>query len=334
MKCYILERILFLIPIVVLISIATFALLHLVPGGPAASLMENPKVSADDLARLRENLGLDKPLWVQYVHWFDRAFLHFDFGKSYVTGQPVNRMILERLPATLELMATAFIIALIAALVVGVLWSVKAKGPMVELFAVLSTMGMSLPVFWLGIMAIALFSVKLGVLPAGGTNSIGSASTLPSHIKHLILPSFVLSLAYFSTWSRYIKAGMSDVVNQNFIRTARAKGLGELSVVFKHALKNAVLPFLPVALMQMPTIFTGAVVTETVFSWPGMGRLFYEGLQRHDYTRVLGIVVIASFLVVIFNLLADVLVAAVDPRIKANGRGVIVMGREESPALE
>jgi len=174
---------------------------------------------------------------------------------------------------------------------------------------------MSVPVFWLGIMAMALFSVRLGWFPVGGRVVGSGGVSLVEHIRHLFLPASVLALAYFSTWSRYVKSGMLDVSRSGYIRTARAKGLSEGRIIFKHALRNAIIPFVTVAMMQVPTVFAGAVVTETVFSWPGMGRLFYEGLERHDYPRVMGIVIISAFLVVLFNALADIILRIVDPRV-------------------
>lgn len=315
MKIFIIRRIFRIVPLVVLISVATFALLHLAPGGPVGIVSGNPKVSESDLERIRENFGLDAPLPLQYIYWFRQVFLRFDFGKSYVSGRPVSRMILERIPATLELMGTAFALAILIALVMGVLSAMKRGHIVDHLFSLVSTAGMSVPVFWLGLMAMALFSLKLQVLPAGGRAELAAAGTFTDHIRHLVLPASVLSLAYLASWSRYIRSGLVEAVKGDFIRTARAKGLSERAVILKHALRNAVLPLITVVVIQIPTLFTGAVITETVFSWPGMGRLFYEGLQRQDYTRVLGIVVISSLLIIVFNLVGDVLYMVVDPRI-------------------
>ena len=230
------------------------------------------------------------------------------------TGEPVGRMILNRIPATVELMGTAFLIAFIGSIVTGVVWSGKRKGIVSEIFSIVSTAGMSVPVFWLGIMLIAVFSVRLGWLPPGGRGS-GDA-LLVEHIRHLVLPAGVLSIAYFASWSRYIRAGMISAFSKQFIRTARAKGLSESAVVFKHALRNAILPFITVVMLQAPSVFAGAVVTETVFSWPGMGRLFYTGLLRQDYPRILGVILLSSFLVIIFNGVADLLARFIDPRLR------------------
>lgn len=318
---YLARRVLRVVPLVILISIVMFTLLHRAPGGPVGLLSGNPKVTGADQQRIRENFGLDKHPAVQYFYWFRRVFLHFDFGKSYVTGRPVSRMILERIPATLELMGSAFLLALAAALVMGVGAALRRDRFLDHCFSLVTTAGMSMPVFWLGLMAIVVFSLKLRLLPAGGRETIGEAGSIVDHAAHLILPAVVLAFAYLATWSRYLRAGLIETIACDFVRTARAKGLSERIVVFKHALRNAVLPFITVVVLQIPSLFTGAVITETVFSWPGMGRLFYEGLQRQDYTRVLGIVVVSSILIILFNLVGDCLCMAVDPRIVPVGGG-------------
>lgn len=311
---YVIQRSMRVVPILLLVSIATFALLHIAPGGPVGVMTGNPKTSGADLERVERNLGLDKPMPVQYLLWFRQVFLRFDFGKSYVTGEPVSRMILARIPATLELMGLSFLIALLLGLFIGVVSALRRGGLLDDIFTFVSAIGLSVPVFWLGLMAIGLFSLKLGILPSGGRETIGAPSSLLDHLRHLALPVSVLSLTYLASWSRYVRAGMLDAVRGDFIRTARAKGLNERVVIFKHALRNAMLPVVTIVFMQIPTLFTGAVITETVFSWPGMGRLFYEGLQRHDYSRVLGIVVVASILIICFNLIGDIVCMAVDPR--------------------
>ena len=211
-------------------------------------------------------------------------------------------------------MGTAFLIAIFMSLFSGVISALNRGRLLDQLFSVVSIAGMSIPVFWFGLMAILIFSIKFGIFPAGGRFCIGEAFSLKDHLAHLVLPASVLALAYFSMWSQYIRAGLIDAFNGNFIRTARAKGLRERGVIFKHAMRNAVLPAVAAVSMQISTIFTGAVITETVFSWPGMGRLFYDGLQRHDYSRVLGIVVIASLCIIIFNIIGDFVCALLDPR--------------------
>ena len=318
---YIARRLLRIVPLVVLISIVAFTLLQRAPGGPVGLLSGNPKVTESDLQRIRENFGLDRSPALQYFYWFRRVFIHFDFGKSYVTGRPVSRMILERVPATLELMGSAILLALVAAIFMGVAAALKRDRFIDHCFSLVTTAGMSMPVFWLGLMAIVIFSLKLRLLPAGGRATIGEAGSITDHVRHLILPAAVLAFVYLAAWSRYLRTGLVETIACDFVRTARAKGLSERIVVFKHALRNAMLPFITVVVIQIPSLFTGAVITETVFSWPGMGRLFYEGLQRQDYTRVLGIVVVSSLLIILFNLVGDILCMAADPRIVHAGAG-------------
>ncbi|MCK4549293.1 MAG: ABC transporter permease [Candidatus Krumholzibacteria bacterium] len=321
----IIKRLALAVPLVVLVSIVTFALLHLAPGGPAGIVSGNPKTTGEDMARIRENYGLDRPLPVQYVMWFRQVFLRLDFGRSYVTGRPVTAMIAERVPATLELMGAALILAVAAGGLLAVLSAIRGGDRTDGLFTVVTTAGISVPVFWLGLIAIYLFSIRLGLLPAGG-RAAGDGVSLIDRLRHIILPASVLSIAWLATWSRYLRSGLIDSLSGKFIRTARAKGLTERTVVLKHAMRGAVLPAVTVLAMQIPALFTGAVITETVFAWPGMGRLFYEGLQRQDYTRVLGIVVIASILIILMNTAGDLINMILDPRTRpaeeaTNGRG-------------
>jgi peptide/nickel transport system permease protein len=309
----IIKRLALAVPLVVLVSIVTFALLHLAPGGPAGVVSGNPKTTGEDMARIRENYGLDRSLPVQYLMWSRQVFLRLDFGKSYVTGRPVRTMIAERVPATLELMGAALILAIAAGGLLAILSAIRGGDRTDGLFTVVTTAGISVPVFWLGLLAIYIFAIKLGLLPAGGRAS-GEGVTIADRIRHIILPASVLSIAWLATWSRYLRSGLIDSLNGRFIRTARAKGLTERTVVLKHALRGAVLPAVTVLAMQIPALFTGAVITETVFAWPGMGRLFFEGLQRQDYTRVLGIEVIAAILIILMNTAGDLLNMILDPR--------------------
>lgn len=321
MAGYIVKRLASAVPIVLLVSIAAFALLHLVPGGPAGIAAGNPKATGEDVARIRENYGLDRPLPVRYLLWFRQVFLRFDFGTSYVTGRPVSSMIAERLPATLELMGAALLLAVVAGGALGTLAAVRRGGTLDQLFTLGTTAGLSIPVFWLGIAAIYLFSIRLGLLPAGGREPIAAGTGAAGRIAHLVLPASVLAVAWCAAWSRYLRAGLVEILQEDFIRTARAKGLAERSVVLKHAMRGAVLPALTVLVMQLPALFTGAVITETVFAWPGMGRLFHEGLQRQDHARVLGIVVISSLLIILLNTAGDIVCMALDPRMRPAPRG-------------
>ena len=319
MKRYIVIRVARIVPLVILVSILTFALLHCVPGGPAGALPDGARMSEGDFARIRANLGLDKPLPVQYLLWFKNVFLRFDFGRDYATGEPVALMIWRRTPATLELMGTAFVLAGVLGIALGVVSALRRGSLIDQCFSVISIAGLSIPVFWLALVAMYVFSLKLGIVPSGGRETIGAPSGFFDHARHLVLPASVLSFGFLASWSRYTRAQLLDVIRGDFVRTARAKGLSERTVIWKHALRNAALPVFTVIVLQIPTLFTGAVITETVFSWPGMGRLFYDGLARHDYPLVLGIVVIFSLLIILCNFIGDLLYAAVDPRISLNG---------------
>jgi peptide/nickel transport system permease protein len=313
---YVLKRILGIIPLVLLITIVCFALMHAIPGGPEGILADNPKVKPDDLARIRTNFGLDRPLAVQYVLWLDRVLFHADFGFSYVTGEPVVEMIGSRLPATLELMGSAFLLSLLVGLAVGVISVLKQGTAVDSLLTIGSLAVMSIPVFWLALMSMMLFSVKWGVLPSAGMYTLGVPFSVFDHLRHLVMPTLVLSIVLVAGWSRYAREALNEAMSADHIHVARAKGLSGIAVLLRHGLRNAAGPMVTVVAMSIPILFTGAVVVETVFSWPGMGRLFYEGLLRHDYTRLMGIVFVSSVLVALFNLLADCLYGILDPRIR------------------
>ncbi len=281
-------------------------------------LAENPKVKPEDVARIRANFGLDRPLPVQYALWLERVVLHADFGRSYVTGESVIAMVLRRLPATLELMGSAFILASLVGLSIGMLSAVKrhTSPGLDSLLTVGSIVFISIPVFWLGLMSMMVFCVKWKLLPSAGMGTLGMPFSIGDHLRHLALPTVVLSLVFIANWSRYMRETLSDVLDENYIVVAKGKGLSTVALVLRHALRNALAPVLTVMAMSLPVLFTGSIVVETVFSWPGMGRLFYEGLLRQDYTRLMGIVFVSSMLVAVFNLLADWIYGILDPRIR------------------
>ncbi len=311
---YIARRLLGIVPLALVASALCFALMHAVPGGPEGVMGEDPRVKPEDLRRIRENFGLDKPVAVQYAKWLERVFLHADFGVSYATGEPVSEMIAERLPATLELMGSAVVLSVLAGIGIGVLSALRRHTTMESLLTIGSLVIISIPVFWLGLVSIMLFSVTWRLFPPGGMGTLGMPFGLIDHVRHLALPTLVLSLVFAATWSRYAKEALTDVLQENYIAVARAKGLRPETVVLRHALKNALSPVATVVAMSAPVLFTGSVIIETIFAWPGMGRLFYEGLVRHDYTRIMGIVFVSSLLIALFNLMADCFHGALDPR--------------------
>lgn len=300
--------------LLVIVSVVGFAILNLAPGGPLAAYALNPNMTQADMERLKHQLGLDQPLPVQYGRWVSGLAIG-DWGRSYRDSEPVLTIIAHRLPATLELMVTAEILAVVLGTLVGILGAVHRY----SIFDYLATIGamaaLSLPTFWFGLMVIFVFSVKLGWLPPGNIATIGDGSLL-DRLRHLIAPAVVLALVTVAIWSRYTRSSMIDVINQDYIRTARAKGLAERVVLVGHALRNAVLPLITIAGLQLPSLFGGALVTETVFTWPGMGRLFVDSLGYRDYPVLMGILMFTAVLVLVGNLLADLLYAVADPRIR------------------
>jgi peptide/nickel transport system permease protein len=297
-----------------LVSVIGFAVLHLAPGGPLSQFALVPGLTQADLARIAHQMGLDRPLPVQYWEWFHRILVG-NWGRSYRDSQPVLTTIASHLFATFELMVSSTIIAVILGTWVGVLGAVRRY----SLFDYLATIGamiaLSIPTFWFGLVVIYIFSVELRWLPAGNLYTIGNGSFL-DYMHHLIAPSLVLALVTIAIWSRYMRSSMLEVSSQDYIRTARAKGLSERRVLIGHALRNALLPMITIAGLQLPTLLSGALVTETVFTWPGMGRLFLDSIGYRDYPMVMGILMFSAVLVLVGNLLADIGYAVADPRIR------------------
>jgi peptide/nickel transport system permease protein len=233
-----------------------------------------------------------------------------------VTGEPVIEMILQRLPATLELMGAAFLLAFLFGLSGGIIAALKRYTKFDSAIMLVTLFGISIPVFWLGLMSMMLFTVKWRLLPSTGMFALGVPFSVADHLRHLLMPSLVLSLLFIASWSRYMRASLSDVLSLNYVNVARAKGASRSSVIFKHAVRNAAIPVLTVIALNLPALFTGSIITETIFAWPGMGRLFYDGLLRQDYTRLMGIIFMASALIALLNLIADTIYGVLDPRIR------------------
>jgi peptide/nickel transport system permease protein len=267
-----------------------------------------------DMARIAHQMGLDRPLPVQYWEWFTRL-LTGDWGRSYRDSQPVLSIIGSHLFATFELMVTSTLIAMLLGTWIGVIGAVRRYSAFDYLATVGAMIALSIPTFWFGLVVIFIFSVELAWLPPGNLFTVGDGSML-DYARHLIAPSAVLALVTIAIWSRYMRASMLEVINQDFIRTARAKGLPEWRVLLGHALRNALLPMITIAGLQLPTLLGGALVTETVFTWPGMGRLFLDSIGYRDYPMVMGVLMFSAILVLVGNLLADLLYAVSDPRIR------------------
>ncbi|MGI5838209.1 MAG: ABC transporter permease [bacterium] len=315
MRKYILKRILQAVPLLFGVTVLSFLIMHAAPGGPLAMYEMNPKVSAADIARMRAILGLDLPLHQQYWNWLT-SILRGNWGYSLITGLPVAGLIAQRLPATLQLMFASFLFSVAVAVPVGILSAIRRYSALDYTVAALSFAGVSLPVFWSGLMLMLLFSAKLRLLPSSGMFTVGLEASLTDRIRHLILPVTVLSIANIANWSRYVRSSLLEVIRQDYIQTARAKGLSEKIVIYKHALKNAMIPVMTVMGIQIPLFFTGAVITETIFAWPGMGRLYYTAVMQRDYSLLMGILTISAALVIVFSLLTDIVYAFIDPRIK------------------
>ncbi len=319
MARYILRRILISIPVLLGITVITFFLLR-ASGDPMAVYASNPSVTAVDLIRLEKTYGFDRPLYVQYLFWL-RNIVTGDWGQSFLTHQDVFAMILERLPNTLILMGTAFIFTLIVSTALGLYAATHQYSMGDYLVTTFSFFGYSMPGFWFGLMLIIIFAVKfkeLGLpsLPAAGMYPIRGEPSFFELIRHLILPVAVLSLASIARYSRYLRSGMLEVLNQDYIRTARAKGMASRSVVWKHAFKNAIIPLITLIMLDIPFLFGGALIIEQVFAWPGMGRMYWEHAVWVDYPVLMGILVLISILVVVCNLIADISYALIDPRIR------------------
>ncbi len=315
MTRYLAQRLAQLLPLLLLTTLVSFAVMQLSPGGPLSAYEHSPSITAAQLKVISHDLGLDQPAPVQYWRWLS-GLVHGEWGYSLQSGESVTTLILERLGNTLELVGTAFIISLLIAIPLGVLSSVRQYSLFDYLATFFSFVAYSIPVFWAGLMAQLLFSVKLGWLPVAGMYAEGVPWTLGDGLKHLVLPAMVLGLGLIAGWSRYLRSSMLEVLQVDYLRTARAKGLTSRTVVLKHALRNAVVPLVTVIALDIPLLFTGALVVEVVFSWPGEGRLFYGALQNRDYPVLMGVLLISAFLILFSNLAADLLYGLLNPRVR------------------
>lgn len=317
MARYTVRRLAAAVPLFIGITALCFALLHASPGGPLAGV--DVRRTGADLERLERVLGLDAPLPLQYARWFGRL-VRGDLGTSLVTGQPVAHMIRQRLPATLELMAVSLLLSLVIGIATGVVAALRRGSAVDRILGVVTLAGLSMPVFWLGVLSLLYFSAHLGWLPSGGRGTLGMRFDLVDHLRHLVLPAVVLAAVQVPLWSRHARSSLLEVLSEDFLRAARARGLSERRVIWRHALRPALLPVVTLVGLQVPALFTGTVITETIFSWPGVGRLFFEGVQRFDYTRLMGILALATGLVIVCNLAADLVQARMDPRVRLGAR--------------
>ena len=315
MIAYTARRLVQIIPLLFGISIVLFAVIQAAPGGPEGALLESGRfIDPAVIEAYRERLGVDQPVHIQYFRWLAAAFSG-ELGTSFSTTRPVAEMIVERLPATLELMGAAFVFAAIIAILLGILSAVRQYSWFDHLGTGLSFVGIAMPVFWFALILQLVFGVFLGWLPIAGTGTVG-ASSLGDHLLHLILPTIVLSFNYIAGWSRYLRSSLLGVLRTDYVRTARAKGLPESRVIGVHALRNALIPLLSIMALNLSSLFSGAVITETVFAWPGIGRMFVQAMFARDYPLLMGILMLGSLMVIVFNLVADLLYGILDPRIR------------------
>jgi len=322
MAKYLIKRILMLIPLMIGITLITFSVIHLAPGEPVEMQMAmNPKVGKEARERLKKFYGLDQPLHVQYFDWVGKL-ARLDLGRSFSSdNRPVVDKIKERIPVTLSLNFIALILEFGLAIPIGILAATHRDTLLDKGITVFVFLGFAVPTFWLALLLMYFFGVKLNWLPISGLHTLGSDSYgavmyLWDMLKHLMMPILVASFGSLAGLSRYMRSSMLNVIGQDYITTARAKGLSERMVIYKHALRNAMLPLITLAGFSIPGLIGGSVIFETIFSLPGMGQLFYQGVMSRDYPVVMGILVIGAFLTLLGNLIADICYAVADPRIR------------------
>jgi peptide/nickel transport system permease protein len=322
MAIFLARRIVGAVPLLLFVSVTVFALLHAAPGGPTGAYMRRGSVNTADLAALEEKLGLNDPLPIQYGKWLGRV-LQGDLGMAITTKRPVAVEILDRLPNTLVLMAVAWAVTLLIAIPVGIFSAIRQYSKFDHAVTTLTFIGQSIPIFWFGLILLLVFYMKLEnpftgepVLPAGGVATMGAPFSLGDRVKHLILPVTMLAAGWVAWYSRFLRASMLETIHQDYVRTARAKGLSERLVVLRHGFRNAAIPLVTLMALDVPFLFTGALFTEVIFAWPGMGRLFYAAAERRDYGLLMAIIMITSALIIFANILADMIYAWLDPRIR------------------
>lgn len=301
--------------LLLVLSFAIYALIGLMPGDPIDLMISaDPRVTSEDAARLRALYGLERPLVERYLLWLGSA-LSGDFGYSRLFGQPVFDVILPRLWNTLLLMGTSFVLALAVAIPAGMLCALRPASLLDATLNLLAFAGFSLPSFWLALLLIILFSVELGWLPAGGMSGVGSGD-LADRIRHLIMPVLTLTLLTAGTFLRFTRAALLDTLREDYVRTARAKGCSILRTLLAHALPNAMIPIVTVVALHFGALLSGALVVETVFAWPGMGKLIYDAILGNDYNLALAALMLATVVTLLANLAADLVYLRLDPRIR------------------
>jgi peptide/nickel transport system permease protein len=314
MQQYLIRRLLITLPVLFGITILCYLILSLTPGDPVQMLI-SPTISQADLEIKRRALGLDQPVAVRYVRWLGEL-ARGNLGFSFSSGAPVTKRVGERVGPTLTLTVTALALSYLIAIPIGVIVATKRYSWIDYAATFTAFLGISLPTFFLGLAGIYVFALRWPLLPVGGTETLGGDGGLLDLAIHLILPASVLAVAGAGALMRYVRSSMLDVLGQDYVRTARAKGVIETIVLRRHALRNALIPVITIAGLQLPGLLAGAVVTEQIFEWPGMGRLTIEAINQRDYPVLMGITLVTALLVAAGSLLADVAYSIVDPRIR------------------
>lgn len=343
MATYIFRRLIQTIGLLFLLSIILFTLVNVAPGGPL-SAYGGRRIRPEKIEILKRQFGLDQPLPVQYVYWLAgndwkqvdtdgdgindspgtrKGILRGDFGFSYRTREPVLEEIGLRLPNTITLMGITMLVALVIAIPIGIYSAIKQYSIFDFFATTFSFAGQAVPEFWLGLLLILIFYAWLNnpvtgepLLPPGGMSSLESGFSLSDRISHLVLPVLTGALGWIAWYSRFLRSSLLEILPQNFLRSARARGLPERRVIYKHALSNAMIPIVTLLAIDLPYIFTGAVLIETIFAWPGMGRLYYQAALERDYPLLMAVLIIGAAFIILSNLLADILYAYLDPRVR------------------
>jgi len=316
MRAYFSRRFIGAVPLLIGIAVISFVFMHAMPGGPRALYGKSRGMTDERREQIRVNMGLDQPVPVQLGKWL-LNLAQGDLGDSIIQNRPVSEVMLERVAPTLRLVILAIALSIVLALMAGISSALWRYSFIDHAISALAFIGLAMPVFWLGLMLQLFFAVQLGWLPSADmTDGPGSDPGFFANLDRIILPALTLALGTVGSWSRYIRTSMLEVINQDYIRTARAKGLREVLVIMRHTLRNALIPFVTVVAIDIPFFLTGAVVTEKIFSWPGLGRLFFDTLGSRDYPVLMGLLVYSAVLIVLANILADLVYGWLDPRIK------------------
>ncbi|HZQ09628.1 MAG TPA: ABC transporter permease [Anaerolineae bacterium] len=315
---FIIRRIVQAIPVIIMLSIIAFAMFHLAPGGPGALYSRDLTIpqTPEELARIRHLYGLDRPLPIQYMSWVG-GIVEGDLGKSYRNGEPVIELLSRTLGPTLLLVTTSMVLSLVIAVPIGVLSAVKRYGLFDYLATSIAFFGISIPTFWIGLMAILVFAVWFRILPTTGMQDLTTTPSVVDTLRHLILPATVLALPLIGSWTRFVRSSMLEVMSDDYVRTARAKGLAERTVIFRHALRNSLIPLVTLIGLTIGYILSSSAIVEYVFAWPGLGQKYiFAAVQDRDYPVLMGALLLVSVFALLGSLVADIGYALVDPRIR------------------